>query len=1033
MPPFSARTRAFEASPPVKRTLLSRAGTGLLDLIDVPQNVLFSGTRFIQTGEIDYLVNIAKNVSPFHEAEEISGESITGGKTSGTILNFVGDPLFFIAGLGALTIPGKALLRIGNIRAARRIAQLQGDTEKVAQFSKKIGELKKVVEKGKGKAKRSIVSVGLPFSKKSVPLGDFNKLRRSISRNVPIGLLPSKEKVYLLNQVQKIEAEIKVATTENNLRKIGELQESLTTIQQRLTRQKPTLPLIKTSIALRNLKQKGLDFFQHNLPNRLLEANAEAVETGIAAELSQMDNVTIKTLELLKDDAIEAIRKIEKLELGEIQQRFLILLEGRKFRGEGGLASGLGKIQVRQTFNKTEEKLIKRAVEREKKISQLPLSATTERQIAAKKSLSKLEDDIRSIKLERDIKIKQIDQFVEANGKATIEELRYVDFIHNNLMEPMVKNAQNLRINIEPLKNEVLSYFTRAITPQFRALKKSNKTKYRLVMNQARVALGKANKRTLYTELSIPNINKTMKERFGLKYNIFEENPIKALVQRKTEDIVAINKAAGVLRAVELYAKSGIRGMSESKFLETMGLTSKAIGDLPAIEAGRFIPRDIVQMMKRNNTLFQDFILDEQTMLKTFNVLDKINRPFKILLTSPFPAFHNRNMIGNIWLNMLGGVTNPRQYLKAALILHRRRLWQTDSSFKVTAKEIEFFEEIAKNKVTSKSLFEDLFRGVGSGDAQKTLKILDVEAPIAGFIPKLKKESIPAKIIAATIPGLGQRQLGQFYEDTARLAHYLTKTDEGLLPFEAVRSVNKFLFDYSKLTLDEKNIARPTFLFYTWMRNNIPLQINTIITEPRVAAFYRKLTNLGDRDIPNYLTERGAIRVPGTEESIFGSLGLPIEDINLFNINAADPFFFDQVKRGFQKGAGTLSPALRFGFELMTGETAFSRRPLRSIPTSELLANISPISRFHRVATKVVDSEDSLALKYIDAVTGLRTFRASKLRGKKDTLKRKALVSGKFTRQGFLVIPKFENKKDRDVKKLLKEISAINKKIAGRR
>jgi len=260
------------------------------------------------------------------------------------------------------------------------------------------------------------------------------------------------------------------------------------------------------------------------------------------------------------------------------------------------------------------------------------------------------------------------------------------------------------------------------------------------------------------------------------------------------------------------------------------------------------------------------------------------------------------------------------------------------------------------------------------------------------------------------------RGYGNFIENNARIAHFEWALGKGLTPFEAARSTNRYLFDYTKLTQFEQQYMRPTFLFYTWMRNNIPLMAQTAVQKPRFATAYAKLIGADKEDVPQYLKGGTGIRV--NKELVLGSLGLPIEDLNTLNIQDSDPLFFAQLKRLGQRIVSNTSPVPKAIFEILSGETSFSRRPLDSLSALELVKNFLPISRFVRTGEKIIDPEgDEFLPKTLDFFTGIRTHHSGEGRAAIDSARRKLLATGKFTKFPILT-PKKRFKEDEDVKAL---------------
>ena len=94
------------------------------------------------------------------------------------------------------------------------------------------------------------------------------------------------------------------------------------------------------------------------------------------------------------------------------------------------------------------------------------------------------------------------------------------------------------------------------------------------------------------------------------------------------------------------------------------------------------------------------------------------------------------------------------------------------------------------------------------------------------------------------------RKFGTMVEDTARLGVFvdqmkklkIIKGGKGNTAKieQAAKHVKKYLFDYTELTTFEREIMKRGLPFYTWLRKNIPLQLESVVKQPQ------KYARLGD-------------------------------------------------------------------------------------------------------------------------------------------------------------------------------------------
>src|SRR5690606_31310069 len=72
----------------------------------------------------------------------------------------------------------------------------------------------------------------------------------------------------------------------------------------------------------------------------------------------------------------------------------------------------------------------------------------------------------------------------------------------------------------------------------------------------------------------------------------------------------------------------------------------------------------------------------------------------------------------------------------------------------------------------------------------------------------------------------------QVIEDWTRLGLFINRIKNGDTPQQAAQYVKKYLFDYTDLTPTEQYVMKRIAPFYTWVRKNIPLQMEHLVTTP---------------------------------------------------------------------------------------------------------------------------------------------------------------------------------------------------------
>ena len=211
------------------------------------------------------------------------------------------------------------------------------------------------------------------------------------------------------------------------------------------------------------------------------------------------------------------------------------------------------------------------------------------------------------------------------------------------------------------------------------------------------------------------------------------------------------------------------------------------------------------------------------TFLKGFDTIQGI---WKGLTLHLFPSYHTRNAVGNVWNNYLAGLDNPKWYLEAL----KAQAGTVDSL--TVAGEVMPLARL-------RTMMEDY--GITGSTTFAQAETLRNLTPSMGKRVFATAEYIPVLGKAVTF-GLKH---GTEIESNARIAHFLWQLDKGASPAEAAVSTKTFLFDYSAqgMTGFEQSVMRRVMPFYSWTRFNIPLQIESLVSNPRPYVRLSELVN----------------------------------------------------------------------------------------------------------------------------------------------------------------------------------------------
>ena len=263
--------------------------------------------------------------------------------------------------------------------------------------------------------------------------------------------------------------------------------------------------------------------------------------------------------------------------------------------------------------------------------------------------------------------------------------------------------------------------------------------------------------------------------------------------------------------------------------------------DLKGLDVKKYLELDQDNIFLVKNSMYdiydkemlKQFTKDKETFGKYFfKVYDQItNKVFKPLATVVNPTFHMTNMLGNTFQQYLAAgaaALNPKHNYEATIIMMGGKL---DKGRKIAGRSIdEISEALTKYGILDTDYF--------SADM------------VTNLSPNFKKSKNFSNMDLTNLPGVSQmKDMGSFIESQAKVNLFLTELNAGKSFQEATDTVNKYLFDYSDLTDFEKNVMKRVIPFYTFMRKNIPLQLQSMFENPnRLSRYYRAKRGIGSKD-----------------------------------------------------------------------------------------------------------------------------------------------------------------------------------------
>lgn len=268
---------------------------------------------------------------------------------------------------------------------------------------------------------------------------------------------------------------------------------------------------------------------------------------------------------------------------------------------------------------------------------------------------------------------------------------------------------------------------------------------------------------------------------------------------------------------------------------------AKYIHDLTGGEHEVFSVNDLI-VDKANQSRKYQIQKDNNQML---NMFDKFTHFIKLNQTTVKPGFHIRNKIGNMFNNYLAigqDAVNPRFQAIAHNVLMKKG--DVDDMLIITKKDgtkvekswREIYEAAQQYGILDEGFFE------------KDLGTTSASAPDLFGIPK---KFNPFNTREFVLYEAGAK-VGTHVEGMDKLIHFASQLSRGMDYQEAYESANKYLFNYGDLTFFEQSVMKRIFPYYTWLRKNAPLQLETMLENPglyrNINKVLRGVTNMNNQE-----------------------------------------------------------------------------------------------------------------------------------------------------------------------------------------
>jgi len=307
----------------------------------------------------------------------------------------------------------------------------------------------------------------------------------------------------------------------------------------------------------------------------------------------------------------------------------------------------------------------------------------------------------------------------------------------------------------------------------------------------------------------------------------------KALQEVEGSGVATVAEELGMQDTLfDIFKKMGGRGVIDLRADQAAALVKGGAGDLVYL-----LPSEYAKQIKQT---FKVFGTDESTR-GFIRTVDSAVHMWKSMATSMRWPFHMRNAISNTWQMYLADVNTakiPKRLAEALAVQLKQG--------KVAGIPAEEVLKIADR-------YGVRAYGWMGADVptmlQKELHIIEQRSALARKVGVGDQPLNPFQAVSR----LG-RKFGTGVEDTARLGVFIDQikklgikgADDVEKIEKAAAHVKKYLFDYTELTDFERKVMKRVFPFYTWLRKNIPVQLESLATKPWKYARLGDLSNAVD-------------------------------------------------------------------------------------------------------------------------------------------------------------------------------------------
>jgi len=395
-----------------------------------------------------------------------------------------------------------------------------------------------------------------------------------------------------------------------------------------------------------------------------------------------------------------------------------------------------------------------------------------------------------------------------------------------------------------------------------------------------------------WSRATVEEVNEHTMNKFGIK--MFDDNYFRSIINSGVGSITELNKFDYTTNLLKEVGK------------KTDGLVKIGEGYIDPITKAKYVPVGMkgfkdqlipIEVASDYKKVLRFMSGTKKDTLPFLQYYDKVNNTFKRSVTGWFPAFHTRNFTSGVFNNYIAGLKNPKLYkIGNDIAMGKDGIFKLKDGTEMTYKAIR---EAASdwNFLGGSAGMMDVLKSVNPDEyASAMSKILDA--------PRVAMEAVETRI---------------------RIPLFVDGLQKGMGIDEAAKRVYKYQFNYNPWGLSdfETNVLKRVIPFYNFSRNNIPLQIEQMISQTGKYAGIMKTArsmqgditqedrdNMGDYNQNQILAKLG--------NKIISGFGTPMEE----------------ALAAFQKPMsaimGSLTPLIKIPIEKFTDYNLYKKMPISS-------------------------------------------------------------------------------------------------------